>query len=119
MPHLRILGDPSEAVDYYPPVDHNKIVRLEIFPPIGIARVGDSEIECFLAPEVPGRTNPPNGLRVWPDGQVCSSVSPRSQHTQSHVPLRPPGVQVSGHSPEAQTPGFSIHGRERLQVVDN
>ncbi|KIJ96017.1 hypothetical protein K443DRAFT_682616 [Laccaria amethystina LaAM-08-1] len=67
MPRLHILGDPSAAADY-PPVDHNQIVRLEIFPPIGIARVGDSEIECFLAPEVPGRTYPPNGLRVS-DGQ--------------------------------------------------
>jgi hypothetical protein len=117
MPRLHILGDPSAAADY-PPVDHNQIVRLEIFPPIGIARVGDSEIECFLAPEVPGLTYPPNGLRVS-DGQVCSSVFHRTQHTQSYIPLRPPGVQVSGPSPEAQTPGFSIHGRERLLVVDN
>ncbi|EDR13863.1 uncharacterized protein LACBIDRAFT_304964 [Laccaria bicolor S238N-H82] len=68
MPRLHILSDPSTAA-HYPPVDHNKIVRLEIFPPIGIARVGDSEIECFLAPEVPGRTYPPNGLRMRPNGQ--------------------------------------------------
>ena len=118
MPRLHILGDPSTAA-HYPPVDHHKIVRLEIFPPIGIARVGDSETECFLAPEVPGRTYPPNGLRVGPNGQVCSSVFPRPQHTQSHVPLCPPGVQISGRSPEAQTPGLSFHGRERLHVVDN
>lgn len=45
----------------YPAVDAHKIAYVEIFPPIGIARVGDSgtfqgkriEIEYFYTPEVP------------------------------------------------------------------
>lgn len=60
MPALKILNDPSEgtsAFDY--PVGPGTITRIAIFPPIGIARVGDSDIECFLAPEVPGHTSPP------------------------------------------------------------
>ena len=64
MPKLNILGDPSEgtgASDY--PVEDGSIMHMAIFPPIGIARVGDSDTECFLAPEVPGRTSPPEGLQ--------------------------------------------------------
>jgi len=65
MPALVILGDPSANVVYLPVVADD-IHRVEIFPPVGIARVGDSEIECFLAPEVPGSTSPPVGLLVQP-----------------------------------------------------
>jgi hypothetical protein len=36
-----------------PPVDStSEIVKAAIYPPIGIARVGNSENEYFLAPEV-------------------------------------------------------------------
>lgn len=63
MPALTILGDPSEGMkkeDYE--LKPGTITRIAIFPPIGIARVGDSDIECFLAPEVPGRTSPPGDV---------------------------------------------------------
>ena len=60
--------DPS-AGKTYDRVDSSKIVRVEIFPPIAIARVGDSgaysgqcdespEIEYFYSPEVPGLDYP-------------------------------------------------------------
>jgi len=81
---LTILGDPSVGLPYAD-VKIDDIKRMAIFPPIGIARVGDSDKECFLAPEVPGHTSPPEGLRV--DGsQVCSLMFPRPQHTRSHAP---------------------------------
>ena len=57
MGKLEILSDPSKGSEYPDPT--GTIKRLAIFPPIGIARIGDSECECFLAPEVPGRTSPP------------------------------------------------------------
>lgn len=60
---LNILGDPSNGSSY-PDVNVDDIKRMAIFPPIGIARVGDSDIDCFLAPEVHGRTSPPEGLKV-------------------------------------------------------
>jgi L-Lysine epsilon oxidase N-terminal len=56
------IGDPSEGASYSS-VDASKIKALEIFPPVGIARLGDSEEEYFLAPEVPGNISPPT-----PDG---------------------------------------------------
>ena len=111
MSALTILGDPSKDSTY--PAVTGTISRVEIFPPIGIARVGDSDSECFLAPEVTGRTSPPEGLRVG-TSQVCF-LAP--QHTRSHPPLRSPGVQVSGRAAEAQTPGSSIHQLERLDNV--
>ncbi|KAL1952428.1 hypothetical protein VTO73DRAFT_1577 [Trametes versicolor] len=60
-------------------VDPAKIARVEIFPPIGIARVGNSgatdtgepdpksKIEFFYGPEVPGITDVPHvfGVREW------------------------------------------------------
>ena len=64
--------DPSRGRQY-PPVDPHKIARVEIFPPIGFARVGDSgvlpdgtpdrtdPVEYYYAPEVPGLTEPPFG----------------------------------------------------------
>jgi hypothetical protein len=36
------------------------IITLKIFPPIGIARVGDSQ-EFFIGPELPGDISPPPG----------------------------------------------------------
>ncbi|KAM5533429.1 hypothetical protein V8D89_012867 [Ganoderma adspersum] len=65
--------DPS-AGKTYPNVDPSKIARLEIFPPIGVARVGDSgtwpngqpdpehpDIEYFYGPEAPGLNDHPFG----------------------------------------------------------
>ncbi|KAI0668650.1 hypothetical protein C8Q78DRAFT_1097533 [Trametes maxima] len=60
--------DPSEG-RHYAYIDPHQIGRVEIFPPIGVARVGDSgadekgephhEIEYFYGPEVPGVTDVP------------------------------------------------------------
>jgi len=75
---LNILGDPSEK-STYEAFEPDAISRMAIFPPIGIARVGDSDIECFLAPEVPGRTSPPDGLKVG--SEVHCPMFPRPRHT--------------------------------------
>lgn len=37
----------------YPPVKSSDIKFVEIFPPIGVARLGDSTKEYFLGPELP------------------------------------------------------------------
>ncbi|KAF8208007.1 hypothetical protein K438DRAFT_1813258 [Mycena galopus ATCC 62051] len=56
--------DPS-AGKTYPAVEPTKIARIEIFPPVGIARVGDSgvesELEYYYGPEVPGIDDHPFG----------------------------------------------------------
>src|SRR5579864_6628791 len=40
------------------------IDRIKIFPPIGIARLGNSPDEFFIGPELPGdRTVPPGGYK--------------------------------------------------------
>ncbi|HZG41340.1 MAG TPA: LodA/GoxA family CTQ-dependent oxidase [Longimicrobium sp.] len=45
-------------------MDHPKIVRCAVYPPIGCARVGNSETGWFLGPEVPGRAEvPPDGYK--------------------------------------------------------
>lgn len=38
-----------------------QIVRCAVYPPIGCARVGNSETEFFIGPEVPGRADEPEG----------------------------------------------------------
>lgn len=48
--------DPS-ANQKYLPIDPTTVKRVEIFPPFGIARVGDSEDEYYYGPEVPGSLN--------------------------------------------------------------
>lgn len=50
--------DPSEDSSYKS-VTAGDIATLEIFPPVGIARLGDSDKEYFFAPEVPGNISPP------------------------------------------------------------
>ena len=57
LPHRIALGqvDPSQQA----PSDA-KIVRLGIYPPIGMCRVGNSD-EIFLAPEIPGLAATPKG----------------------------------------------------------
>lgn len=61
--------DPSQGCTY-PRVNPSDIAFVEIFPPVGIARVGDSgtlrgariperEIEYFYTPEVPNHVEPP------------------------------------------------------------
>ena len=61
MPSAPKLYDPS-AGSSYPDVDVKKISYVEIFPPIGVARVGNSgsknglrsgPVDYFLAPELP------------------------------------------------------------------
>ncbi|KZT69484.1 hypothetical protein DAEQUDRAFT_726433, partial [Daedalea quercina L-15889] len=63
--------DPS-AGKTYPSINPKDIARVEIFPPVGIARVGDSgtsngerdpsiDVEYYYGPEVPGLTDHPFG----------------------------------------------------------
>jgi L-Lysine epsilon oxidase N-terminal len=77
------VDDPSQN-STYAAVTTRSIASLEIFPPVGVARLGDSEKEYFFAPEVPGNINPPT-----PDGnfrddkqkirrQVASSIEPNT-----------------------------------------
>src|SRR5262245_51054843 len=48
----------------------SRIVRCAIYPPVGIARVGNSPNGTFLAPEVPGvRVVPPGGYKD-PQGRI-------------------------------------------------
>ncbi|KAM6493633.1 hypothetical protein JOM56_009994 [Amanita muscaria] len=61
-------GDPS-ADATYTHISLTDIAYVEIFPPVGIARFGDSENEYFLAPEVPGRTSPPAGIDKFRDSE--------------------------------------------------
>ncbi|KIL59196.1 hypothetical protein M378DRAFT_1016847 [Amanita muscaria Koide BX008] len=61
-------GDPSADATYNP-ISLTDIAYVEIFPPVGIARFGDSENEYFLAPEVPGRTSPPAGIDKFRDSE--------------------------------------------------
>lgn len=61
-------GDPSADATYNP-ISLSDIAYVEIFPPVGIARFGDSENEYFLAPEVPGRTSPPAGIDKFRDSE--------------------------------------------------
>lgn len=44
--------------------------KLKIFPPIGIARVGNSPDEFFYGPEVPGRAPAPDGGFKDREGRV-------------------------------------------------
>ncbi len=64
-------NDPSAGCDYED-VDRTKIAFVEIFPPIGVTRVGDSgtfngirkklrPIEYFYTPEVPNHFDGPEG----------------------------------------------------------
>ena len=77
--------DPS-AGKQYPPVDPSKVARVEIFPPIGFARVGDSgtdngepdddsEIQYYYGPEVPGITDHPFGKFRDEDGGIKRQAS--------------------------------------------
>lgn len=79
MGKLEILGDPSKGSEY--PAPSGAIDHMAIFPPIGIARVGDSDSECFLAPEVPGHTSPPEGLKSKSGTEVHCPMFPRPLHT--------------------------------------
>ncbi|KXN83050.1 hypothetical protein AN958_01872 [Leucoagaricus sp. SymC.cos] len=61
-------GDPSNgARDAHIPAD--RIEYVENFPPVGIVRFGDPGKEYFLAPEVPGHTNPPAGINRFRDSE--------------------------------------------------
>lgn len=48
-----------------------KIVRFGVYPPIGIARVGNSKDEWFVGPEVPGLEEV---LNTTNDEQLSSSL---------------------------------------------
>lgn len=65
----QLADDPSQGC-VYPKVNPRDIAFVEIFPPVGIARVGDSgtlrgeripgrDIEYFFTPEVPNHVDPP------------------------------------------------------------
>jgi hypothetical protein len=47
------MATDAPAVPAASSADDQRIVRAAIYPPIGIGRVGNSEEEYFLAPEVP------------------------------------------------------------------
>lgn len=42
-------------------MEEEEIVSIKIFPPIGIARVGNSPNDFFIGPEIPGVVNRPDG----------------------------------------------------------
>jgi L-lysine epsilon oxidase-like protein len=48
-------GEPlnPRPAETYPPARDTVIVKAKIHPAIGVARVGNSETECFIGPEVP------------------------------------------------------------------
>jgi hypothetical protein len=52
--------DPSQDASYGN-IRPESIKHVEIFPPIGISRLGDSKDEYFYCPEVPGRADHPFG----------------------------------------------------------
>ena len=52
------------------PTGDTMIVRAAIYPAIGIARVGNSENEYFLAPEVPDAPPEPPGFYRDPTGAL-------------------------------------------------
>ncbi|KIK63444.1 hypothetical protein GYMLUDRAFT_163033 [Collybiopsis luxurians FD-317 M1] len=52
--------DPSKSKTYLD-IKASDIHHIEIFPPIGIARVGDAKEEYYYAPEVPGLDDHPFG----------------------------------------------------------
>ncbi|KAJ3573932.1 hypothetical protein NP233_g2106 [Leucocoprinus birnbaumii] len=54
----RASGSPSGTGDF---------ASIAIFPPLGIARFGDSKTEYFLASEVPGRTAHPRKVETFRD----------------------------------------------------
>jgi hypothetical protein len=74
------VDDPSKDSSYKS-VNSRDIAAVEIFPPVGIARVGDSEKEYFFAPEVPGNISPPTPDKKFRDDQqkirrqVASSIN--------------------------------------------
>ena len=83
-------------------VDPSQIARVEIFPPIGIARVGDSgtlpdgkpdplspEIEYFYGPEVPGLTDHPFGSFRDSQRRIKRQVRFQSLLIVSATMLRP------------------------------
>lgn len=81
--------DPSAGKTYVD-VDPSKVARVEIFPPIGVARVGDSgtwangqldpdnpEIEYFYGPEAPGLDDYPFGSFRDSQSRIKRQVSLR------------------------------------------
>ena len=78
--------DPS-AGKQYPPVDPSKVARVEIFPPVGFARVGDSgttsqdfrdkdhDVQYYYGPEVPGITDHPFGTFRDDQGRIKRQAS--------------------------------------------
>lgn len=54
------------------------ITYVQIYPPIGISRVGNSETGWFYGPEIPGRIDTPDGGFKDPNGavkrQVCLGI---------------------------------------------
>jgi L-Lysine epsilon oxidase N-terminal len=56
-------------------VDPTKIDLIRIYPPIGIARVGNSKDGWYIGPEVPGRFDEPVGGFKDAQGAVKRQVS--------------------------------------------
>jgi len=61
---------PARPADPIPSDPDTRIVKAAIHPPIGIARVGNSEDEYFLAPEVPDPLPEPPGFYRDGDGAL-------------------------------------------------
>jgi hypothetical protein len=55
----------------------DEVAWCSIYPPVGIARVGGSETEYFIGPEVPGQDRTPPGPNGWKDadGQLLRQVA--------------------------------------------
>jgi L-Lysine epsilon oxidase N-terminal len=86
----KAVYDPSKNASYES-VSVDEIDTLEIFPPVGIARLGDSEEEYFFAPEVPGNINPPT-----PDGNFRDKHQKIRRQVVSSIDLNPMIVLTIG-----------------------
>ncbi|KAI0027075.1 hypothetical protein K488DRAFT_81233 [Vararia minispora EC-137] len=103
------LDDPS-AGKKYPTIDLGKIRRFEIFPPIGVARVGDSgaedtEIEYYYGPEVPGITELPSEAFKFRDAHYRI----KRQAARFRVYAYDEAGKVLGEVNNSQ--GFELHWR--------
>ncbi|EKM50630.1 uncharacterized protein PHACADRAFT_129992 [Phanerochaete carnosa HHB-10118-sp] len=104
-----------------PTVDPTKIARVEIFPPIGIARVGDSgvrpdgssdgEIEYYYAPEVPGITDPPADMFRDKKQRIRRQASSARPHRLFRVYAYDAGGAVLGEINNEQnyTLSWTVH----------
>ncbi len=58
------------------PIDLSKVAKCKIHPAIGIARVGNHPTEFFIAPEAPGRYDPPTTFKTAPPAGTPPGSTP-------------------------------------------